>query len=200
MCSNRNIFFLRAWKHTGYAKSLLLFVLLCVIKQFKFQKIYDQDTSRAHNWIYYTSGCIYLFFVSKITKFIWLSSQIYLKLYSCREYVAIVPLCSTCRIYTVLCWCFHLNLNRIMHNMRADAYCIDGRASYILASDEDSDALPWVFVVQPHPIFPQTHTTSMVFLTQDRGREGWQLFHVGPVRRFVMPKHLGLKWTISPAE
>jgi hypothetical protein len=84
--------------------------------------------------------------------------------------------------------------------MRADAYYIDGRASYKLASGEDSDALPWVFVVQPHPLFPQTHTTSIFFFTQDRGRIGWQLFHVRPVRRFVMAMHLGLKWTISYVE
>jgi hypothetical protein len=54
--------------------------------------------------------------------------------------------------------------------MGADAHCIHGRASYKLASDEDSDALPWVFVVRPHPLFPQTNITS-VFLTRDRGRK-----------------------------
>jgi hypothetical protein len=159
----------------------------------------DKDTSHIHNWIRCTSGYICLYFISKITKFIWLSSQIYLKLYSCREYVAIVPLCSTCRMYTVSCCCFLLNLNRMMHNMRADAHYIHGRASYKLASDEDSDALPWVFVVQTHPLFPQTNITS-IFLTRDRGRKSWQLFHVRRVRRSVMSMHLGLKWTISPTE
>lgn len=124
----------------------------CVIKQFEFQIIYDQDTYRTHNWIHCTSDYVYLFSVSKITKFIWLSSQIYLKLYSWREYVAVVHLCPTCRIHIVVGWCFHLNVNRMVHNMRVDAYYIDGRASYKLASDEDSKALPCWFVVQAHPL------------------------------------------------